>query len=228
MKFLPRISPPAAVTATLLLISPCQSFVTPSSNWASTSASTITDITNNKIQVQQQRLHKDDGALYSTRRSFFTQSAGSLLSGIMIASTVGVLGGSPQVANALPSISVLEFESILKESAKSIQGVAMSGPKSETAIVTLMDGTQFGISDLYESPTDPRSPLKLVATCRSYNVPTKIDFPALSDTKSKKKVVYMNQRVRDAAEKEKAKKERMEQDEVERLAELEAIRQSSI
>ncbi len=30
--------------------------------------------------------------------------------------------------------------------AKSVAGVALSGPKLETAVVTLIDGTQFGIS----------------------------------------------------------------------------------
>ena len=46
---------------------------------------------------------------------------------------------------------------------------------------------------------------------------------SLSSSGSKKKVVYMNSRVRIAAEKEKAKKERMEQDELDRLDELEQM-----
>ena len=110
-----------------------------------------------------------------------------------------------------------------------MSGVRLSGPKSQNALVTLVDGTQFTISDLYESPTDPRSPLKLIATCRSYNVPIKETgleeaVLSLSSSGSKKKRVYMNKRVQEAAEKEREKKERMEEDERERLAELENIR----
>lgn len=113
--------------------------------------------------------------------------------------------------------------------AKSVAGVSLSGPKSQNALVTLVDGTQFTLSDLYESPTDPRSPLKLIATCRSYNVPIREAgleeaVLSLSSKGSKKKRVYMNKRVQEAAEKEKAKKERMEADEIERLEELETLR----
>jgi hypothetical protein len=112
-----------------------------------------------------------------------------------------------------------------------VSGVALSGPKLETAVVTLIDGTQFGISDIYESPTDPRSPLRLIATCRSYNVPTKSvaledAVLSLSSSGSKKKRVYMNERVRVAAEKEREKKLRLEQDELERQAELERMGQN--
>ncbi len=46
---------------------------------------------------------------------------------------------------------------------------------------------------------------------------------SLSSTGSKKKKVYMNKRVQIAAEKEREKKERMEQDEIERLAEMEKM-----
>lgn len=86
-------------------------------------------------------------------------------------------------------------------------------------------------SDIYESPTDPRSPLKLIATCRSYNVPTKSvgleeALTSLSSSGSKKKRVYMNERVRVAAELEREKKLRMEQDELDRLAELERMAES--
>ena len=95
--------------------------------------------------------------------------------------------------------------------------------------MTLVDGTQFTLSDLYESPTDPRSPLKLIATCRSYNVPIREAgleeaVLSLSSGGSKKKKVYMNKRVQVAAEKELEKKQRMETDEIERLAELERMR----
>ena len=85
--------------------------------------------------------------------------------------------------------------------------------------------------DIYESPSDPRSPLKVIATCRSYNVPTKSvaleeAVLSLSSEGSKKKRVYMNERVRVAAEKEREKKLRMEQDEIERQAELAQMAQN--
>lgn len=156
------------------------------------------------------------------RRSYMVQMATA------IATVTTVNEGMILPANAMPMVTVAEFESILRTSAKSIQIVELSGPKSETAIATLIDGTQFGILDLYESPTDPRSPLKLIATCRLYNIPTKsvgLEQAVLSLTSSgaKKKKVYMNKRVQEAAEKEREKKERMEQDELERLQELERM-----
>ena len=107
--------------------------------------------------------------------------------------------------------------------ASSIKIVELSGPKSETALVTLVDGTLFQISDLFESPTDPRSPLKLVATCRSYGVKTQFSslqnaIAELSEKGGgKRRKVYMNKRVQEAMEKEKEKKERMAQDEAERI-----------
>ena len=117
-----------------------------------------------------------------------------------------------------------EFDVILRDSAKSIVSVELSGVKSETALVRLADGTTFSISDLVESSTDPRSPLKLVARCRLYNVPVKNVglTTALSGASAsgKKTKSYMNSQVRKAEEKEKAKRERMAEDERERLAEL--------
>jgi hypothetical protein len=121
-----------------------------------------------------------------------------------------------------------EFDVILRDSAKSIVSVELSGPKSETALVRLADGTTFSISDLVESNTDPRSPLKLVARCRLYNVPIKNTglLSAVSGESSiisstgKKKKSYMNKQVQKAEEKEKEKRERMAEDERERLAEL--------
>jgi len=130
----------------------------------------------------------------------------------------------PGNANAIPGITVAEFESIMRTSARSISIVEFSGSKSETAIVTLLDGTTFSITDLFESSTDPRSPLKLIASCRSYKVPTKNvgledALSSFANSGSKKKRVYMNERVRVAAEKERAKKIRMDEDEKERLSE---------
>jgi hypothetical protein len=124
----------------------------------------------------------------------------------------------------IPSITSDEFDVILKSSSKSISIVELSGPKSETCLVKLVDGTQFSVSDLIESSTDPRSPLKLVSRCRLYNVPVKNVglLSALGKTgdTGKKKKVYSNERVRAAEEKNAERRLRMEEDERERLAEL--------
>ncbi|KAL7452734.1 hypothetical protein ACHAWC_004455, partial [Mediolabrus comicus] len=156
------------------------------------------------------------------RRSVLTNLA------VVCASTI-----IPTTANAapipdIPSVTSSEFDVILRDSAKSIVSVELSGPKSETALVRLADGTTFSISDLVESNTDPRSPLKLVARCRLYNVPIKNTglLSAVSGESSiisstgKKKKSYMNKQVQKAEEKEKEKRERMAEDERERLAEL--------
>jgi len=45
----------------------------------------------------------------------------------------------------------------------------------------LHSGTAFTISDLVESSTDPRSPLKLVARCRLYKIPGKSAFVLFYD-----------------------------------------------
>lgn len=102
----------------------------------------------------------------SDRRSFLSKTVASIATGAVVGTSLA----DPQVANAIPGVTVAEFDTILKTSAKSVQLVQFSGPKSENAVVTLIDSTQFIITDLFESSTDPRSPLKLLATCRSYGV----------------------------------------------------------
>jgi len=165
----------------------------------------------------------------SDRRGFFldtTKTACATALGGAFAATV-----LPERAAAIPGVTVAEFEILVRDSAKSIKTVVFTGPKGETAVVTLADDTQFGITDLIESSSDPRSPLKLVATCRLNNVPTK--FSALEDAVksasegSRKTKVYMNKRIQRADMLNKEKKIRMAQDELDRLDELEAIRQSS-
>ena len=114
-----------------------------------------------------------------------------------------------------------EFENILRDSGRSIQVVDFAGTNGETITVRLVDGTTFGIADIIESPTDPRSPLKISAMCRQYKVPTKfLAYDAVLATTPKKKKVYMNSIVQKAAEKTLLKKERMRVDEEERLAAL--------
>jgi len=133
----------------------------------------------------------------------------------------------PNISNAesIPSVTSSEFDIILKDSAKSVLAVELSGPKSETALVKLVDGTAFTISDLVESSTDPRSPLKLVARCRLYKIPVKntglisVLNAEISDS-GKKKKSYMNPRVQEAEKKQQAMRERMAEDERDRLQEL--------
>jgi hypothetical protein len=126
-----------------------------------------------------------------------------------------------QPANAIPMVTADEFYVLIRDSALSVQVVEFSGPKSETVVVRLVDGTSFGIKDIIESPVDPRSPLKVAAECRENNVKTRfVDFESVLAKAPRKSKLYTNQRVQDAAEKEREKMERMRLDEEERLAAL--------
>jgi hypothetical protein len=126
--------------------------------------------------------------------------------------------GFLQSSLAIPLITVDEFGVILRDSPLSVQIVEFAGPKAETITVKLVDGTTFGLKDIVESSTDPRSPLKVAASCRESGVKTKfVDLEAIL-TKTPKKKLYTNQRVQDAQAKEKAKEERIRQDEEDRLA----------
>jgi hypothetical protein len=72
-----------------------------------------------------------------------------------------------------------------------------------------------------ESSTDPRSPLKISAACRENRVLTRfVDIESILATTPRKKKMYMNTRVAEAAVKEKEKRARMQQDEEDRLAAL--------
>jgi len=132
------------------------------------------------------------------------------------------LFAAPGPARAgIPTVTLDEFYIIVRDSGRSISRVEFSGPKSETVQVKLADGTSFGIRDIKESPTDPRSPLKIAAVCRENGIPTKfVDFEAVLASKTTKRKMYTNQRVQEAAAKEKERLERMQRDEKERLAEL--------
>ena len=151
------------------------------------------------------------------RRSFLVQSSS------MVVATTAVI--HPRPVWAMASVSVSEFDELLRDASKSIRVVELTGPKSELVIVTLVDGTQFRLSDVVESATDPRSPLKVVATCRSYGVQT--SFPdlnkSLAGTKNRK--LYRNAQVQKAAELEDEKRKRMEQDEQDRLKQLYQLQQ---
>jgi hypothetical protein len=158
------------------------------------------------------------------RRSFLSNLLVRTSSTLLIVPIVA--SSSRSNAAVIPSVTTAEFDVILKDSAKSIVAVELSGPKSETAIVRLVDGTTFTISDLVESSTDPRSPLKLVARCRLYKIPIKntgllsaVSGGLISDS-GKKTKSYMNPRVQEAEKKEQAKRERMAEDERDRLEQL--------
>ena len=154
----------------------------------------------------------------------------TLLSNLIAASCTIPFLLAPSITNAasIPSITSADFDIILKDSAKSILNVELSGPKSETAIVKLVDGTTFNISDLIESSTDPRSPLKLVARCRLFNITVKNTGLAsavsgdgsIVSTSGKKKKNFANPRVQKAEKLNEIARERMAQDERERLEEL--------
>mmetsp|Transcript_23999 Transcript_23999/g.36986 ORF Transcript_23999/g.36986 Transcript_23999/m.36986 type:complete len:202 (-) Transcript_23999:219-824(-) len=160
------------------------------------------------------------GVLAINNRRAFLQNTSAQIFTITAASAAVFTTSLP--ANAMSMVTVDEFETILKDSYKSVSSVEFSGVRGETATVKLVDGTTFGISDLIESPTDPRSPLKLVSTCKGYNIPTKFSYldGVLSSSPKKKKKVYMNERVAEAAKKEEAKRLRIEEDEQARLKEL--------
>mmetsp|Transcript_29998 Transcript_29998/g.39263 ORF Transcript_29998/g.39263 Transcript_29998/m.39263 type:complete len:242 (-) Transcript_29998:32-757(-) len=163
--------------------------------------------------------NNDDVDLNKNDRRNFLESVSSVLGVAAMSSFV-----TPNPAGAIPMATTSEFEGLLKGGAKSVQIVEFNGVKSEIVTVKLVDGTVFGISDVIESPYDPRSPLKIAATCREYKIPTKFvgleSVLSSTSTTSKKKQVYMNNRVLEAAKKEKEKKERMAQDEEDRLRQI--------
>mmetsp|Transcript_10482 Transcript_10482/g.22759 ORF Transcript_10482/g.22759 Transcript_10482/m.22759 type:complete len:219 (+) Transcript_10482:41-697(+) len=168
-------------------------------------------------KVQEAIVHATPSNV-ADRRSFFrTVTAGAFASALL-----GLQGPNAASAGSMPSVTVSEFQDIIRDSAKSISIVEFSGPRSETAVARLVDGTVFEITGLIDSPSDPRSPLKLAAICRASKIPTKflnLEL-AVSSSGSKKKKSYANTRVQEAAAKERERKARMEADEQQRLAEL--------
>mmetsp|Transcript_11334 Transcript_11334/g.27176 ORF Transcript_11334/g.27176 Transcript_11334/m.27176 type:complete len:262 (-) Transcript_11334:861-1646(-) len=148
------------------------------------------------------------------RRNFFSTSFAAAATGLF---------SFQQSAVAMPMASFDEFNTVLRDSPLSIEVVEFSGPRSETVVVKLVDGTVFGIKDIIESPSDPRSPLKVVASCREANVKTRfVDLEAVLAGSPRKKKMYTNERVQKAYELQAAQKERMRLDELDRLAQVEA------
>lgn len=159
--------------------------------------------------------------LYGIEDSLPSQSINrrNILSQIVFIS--GAVFVRPSAVQAIPMITTDEFDILLRDSSLSVQLVEFAGPRGEAVTVKLVDGTVFGIKDVVESSTDPRSPLKIAAACRENGVKTKfVELESILAGAPKKKKMYTNQRVQDAQEKEREKEERMRQDEEERLAQL--------
>ena len=178
-------------------------FSAPTTNHRRTSSFTVPEQTNNNIVVVESNVRRTifGGAAFLTVASLFQKAA-----------------------YAIPMISSDEFAIVLRDSALSIRQVEFSGPKGETVMVKLVDGTTFGIKDVIESSVDPRSPLKLAAACRESGVKTKfVELESILANAPKKKKMYTNQRVQDAAEKEREKQERMRQDEEDRIRQLQKM-----
>lgn len=177
-----------------------------------------------KISVRkfaQKPYHNHANEPRSNRRKFLTSTIISTIVGVYPKAGIAASKTAPKVLE----ITTAEFETLLKDSAKSVLQVEFSTPTSEKAEVTLIDGTTFQISDLLESPYDPRSPLKLAARCRDYNVKVKTQLQqvSLNAGGGTKKRVYMNDRVKEAARKEEEKRIRLIEDEEERLKEVAAL-----
>lgn len=131
-------------------------------------------------------------------------------------------------AHAIPMITTNEFIIILRDSARSIARVEFAGAQNDQVQVILSDGTRFGLSDVVESPVDPRSPLKIAALCRENGVPTQfVSIQAALAKAPKRTKNYANSRVQEAAQKEKEKMARMQQDEQERLEALAQMQANS-
>lgn len=155
-----------------------------------------------------------------SRRSFVQEwccCGGIVAAGLLVAT-------SP--ALALPMVTTDEFIVILRDSASSIRVVEFSGAQSDTVTVQLVDGTAFGIKDVVESSTDPRSPLKIAAICTANKIPTRFNnVQAALASAPRRTKVYSNARVLEAAEKEKEKRLRIEADEEIRIQELKQMQE---
>lgn len=164
-------------------------------------------------------------ALYLRSIHGWTISRRSAISAITAAgspflslSRPAVLAAPADDTTSVPMITTNQFvDTVLRNSASSIRVVEFSGPKSETVRVVLQDDSVFGISDIIESPTDPRSPLKVAAAAKANGIPIRfLNFENLTT----KKPVYSNSRVQAAEALEQEKRARMQADEDLRQLEL--------
>eukprot|EP00520_Triparma_pacifica_P007330 CAMPEP_0118644200 /NCGR_PEP_ID=MMETSP0785-20121206/6811_1 /TAXON_ID=91992 /ORGANISM="Bolidomonas pacifica, Strain CCMP 1866" /LENGTH=240 /DNA_ID=CAMNT_0006535941 /DNA_START=122 /DNA_END=844 /DNA_ORIENTATION=- len=134
-----------------------------------------------------------------------------------------------QASPSQPTISYDAFLTLLSTSPSSIRLVTLSTPTLTTIKCTLKDGTSFDVSGAVESNTDPRSPLKVVSKCRDMGVPFETsllnkpnsEFPNVNNSHGK---VYYNSRVKEAAAKNKEKRDRVKRDEEDRVRQENIIR----
>jgi hypothetical protein len=167
-------------------------------------------------------------AVPSSRRTFVSTS---LTAAIALASTSVVPSqaamaatASSSEASSIPMITTDEFLIVLRDSSRSIARVDIYNDARVT--VRLLDGTSFGIKDVVESSTDPRSSLKIAAVCRENKVPFQyVDLQSALTAATTKRKNYANSRVQEAAVREQERLARMQQDEDERLAELQKMKQ---
>mmetsp|Transcript_5358 Transcript_5358/g.8797 ORF Transcript_5358/g.8797 Transcript_5358/m.8797 type:complete len:210 (-) Transcript_5358:34-663(-) len=186
-----------------VLVASCQAFMPAGS--ASRSITHLAAATSSNEDNNNGLDHKN------SRRSLLFSSAAFV-------SLLSLSAPQPAFA-ALSTVNTEEFEVILRDSGRSIQIVEFAGTTGDQVTVKLVDGTLFGISGIIESPSDPRSPLKIAAMCRQYKVPTKfLAMESALEGTPRKKVVYMNNIVQTAQEKNVLKAERMRQDEEARVA----------
>jgi hypothetical protein len=169
-----------------------------------------------------------DALRSATNRRFWIKNSVVAISAFGAAQLLGLSAAPhPALASTTPMVTTDEFLIILRDSARSIQVVEFSGPKSETATVKLVDGTAFGIKDVIESPTDPRSPLRIAAYCRENQVPTRfLTIEAALAKAPRRTKVYTNQRVAEANEREKERVARMAADEQARREELNRMQEA--
>jgi phosphate/sulfate permease len=97
MTTLLKTSAVAFMAVAMLLMNPCDAF-----------SSHVNQFSSQKIITESTRL----GPLHASRRSFISKSAAAIFSGAVVTSVVG----PNDIANALPMITVFEFEQILKDS----------------------------------------------------------------------------------------------------------------
>lgn len=161
-----------------------------------------------------------------SRRTFLASMASTSFATIL-GFTQSPMPSAAEGSGKLPMITTDEFLLVLRDSSRSIAQVDIYN--NARVVVRLLDGTAFGLSDVVESSTDPRSTLKVAALCREYKVPCKfVDIEAaLLNTASTKRKNYANSRVQEAATREKEKLERMQRDEEARLLELQRLQQSA-
>ena len=90
--------------------------------------------------------------------------------------------------------------------------MTLSTPSLTVCTCTLTDGTTFQVTGILDSPTDPRSPFKIISKCRDQNVPYRTALIWGVGAEGRQKVYY-NGRVREAERKNGEKRLRIEEDE---------------